>query len=123
MGGIILTNALAKMGEDCFLSASAVINSPIEMHRSSHHFDVCLSGKPQYVLGNNAVKVLERNADIMTPIVKEKCRFDLLEKIKELREAGQMTMLNYDRLFTVPLFGYESLAQYFNAANIYNNVP
>ena len=44
MGGMILTNVLAKLGDDTFLNGACIIHAPIEMAKCEKHITESCGG-------------------------------------------------------------------------------
>ena len=92
MGGMIMTNVLATLGDESFISGAAIVHAPIEMSKCEKHIIEACGGLYNREMAQNVANILLRNEKITAKWVKEKCHVNLRDKILELHRDNLMCL-------------------------------
>ncbi|EFO96698.1 hypothetical protein CRE_17088 [Caenorhabditis remanei] len=111
MGGMILWNYLAMMGEDVHLDAGMIVSSPWDPMVASDSIECFI---PQTIFNRFIAKSL---VDIVRPyreLFKDMVDFDAVLKCNTVR--------GFDKAFVTPMYGFESYEAYYKMATLATKV-
>lgn len=107
LGGIILTNYLARKGKDARITAAMSVSAPWNMFGSCTSLEQPLNA---VVFNNYLCRGLKQSVKSHQHLFEDKCNMPHVFDSRTIRE--------FDDRFTSKMFGYKNWEEYYNDANI-----
>ncbi|KAI8497337.1 Phospholipase abhd3 [Branchiostoma belcheri] len=108
MGGMILFNYLARLGEDCGLVAAMVVGMPWDANRTGESLEQPLN---RLIFNRNLVQQLRRDLRFNRDL------FDNDDRVDVDHTLQSATVMEFDDRFTIKLFGFDSVHHYYTSAS------
>ena len=119
MGANILANILGYEGTSSFITAACVVQAPIKKWKCAKAIKNNFYGIYNKALGQGINDIVLQHEPMLRDMVKEKTGLDIIETI----QSKKPTVLQFDELFTAPIFGYDSQDDYYRKAACFHRIP
>lgn len=119
-GSNMMTLAFKKLDFlECFCFYSAIVDMP----KCNVHIKTNMLGKMSEVFAEDLFQFPRDNIEVCTPFYKEKCGFDLREKVNQMQRDGSDKNIHtvFDTLYS-PVMGFENLDDYCEKGNAYPHI-
>jgi len=119
MGANILGNMLGYQGENCFLEAACIVNSPMKMWQCEPAIRTSLYGTYNKAMGGSLRKLLINHESVLNPTFKQAVGSD----IKTYLASHETSILTFDNDITCPMNGYKDRVDYYDRASSSHRIP
>lgn len=113
MGANMLVHILGNEGENTFIDAACCVQAPMKLFEMMKTIRVVNDGFYDRALGASIKTVMRENEPVLKDTLSKDHNIDILKTLDETDDS----IINYDSIFTVKMFGYKDVEEYYDKAS------
>ena len=113
MGANMLVHLLGNEGETSFVDAACCVQAPMKLLEILKTLRVVHDGFYDRTLGASMKAVMRDNEPKLRESLKKDHNIDILKSLDKMEDS----IIDYDTVFTVKMFGYKSIEEYYDKAS------